>query len=177
MILDPEHFSFTRDIERHYPVFRRELDSLADDEFTVWPAVGAYCGTWRVFPFIEHCAPEDFHSDFEANCARCPETSKILHSLPAVRGAAFSRLDPGSAIMPHEDKPVSGILRTHLGLKIPMGSQLIVGGEIYHWTEGKMLLFDGQIEHAALNESSESRDLLIIDMVLTPDERAYAGIA
>lgn len=177
MILDTERFGFTREIERHFPIIRRELDNLAPEEFIIWPAVGAYSGAWRVFPFIEHCSPEDFHCDLEANCARCPETARFLHTLPRVRGASFSRLDPGSTIRTHADLPVPGILRTHLALKIPEDAELILAGVPHRWTEGKLLCFDGQIEHSTINTSSQPRDVLIIDMILNEEELAYVQIA
>ncbi len=177
MFLDTRRFSFTREIERHFHVFQRELDSLEESDFAIWPVAAAFLGTWRVFPFIEHCAPDDFDCDFDANCARCPETGRILRNLPRIRGAAFSRLDPNSAILLHADLPAPGILRTHLGLRIPDDTRMILGNETRHWAEGEVLCFDGQIEHATINNSPEPRDVLIIDMILTEAERTLAQIA
>ena len=37
-------------------------------------------------------------------------------------------------------------------------------------------MFDGQIEHAAINNSDRPRDVLLVDRKLTPEERKYTGL-
>ena len=74
----------------------------------------------RLLPVILACTPEGFDCDLERNRAGCPETTRILESMPCVRGAAFSRLDPGSFIPPHTDEYRPGVMRIHLGLRVEL---------------------------------------------------------
>ena len=53
-------------------------------------------------------------------------------------------LSPGKHIPAHRG-PYKGVLRYHLGLKIPEpreGCRIRVGEEVRHWEEGASLLFD-----------------------------------
>jgi len=175
MLLDAKRFSFTDTMERNYPVFRRELEALRPEEFTPWPAEGAYTGDWLVFPFIVHCTPDGFTCDVEHNRARCPETTRILLETPRLRGAAFSRLTPGSTIRTHPDLEVPGVVRAHLGLHVPDGAELVIGGHSYCWQEGGLLLFNGQILHSTRNNGDAPRDILIVDFEMTPDEAALVA--
>jgi aspartate beta-hydroxylase len=104
----------------------------------------------------------------EAVIARCPETAKLLESLPLARisgrapNAFFSMLKPGSHIPAH-----TGVTNTraiiHLALDIPDGCGFRVGGETRNWVEGKAFAFDDTIEHEAWNKSDRRRAVLIID--------------
>ena len=58
-------------------------------------------------------------------------------------------------------------------LFVPRGAWLSIEGATHHWSEGKLLCFDGRIEHATVNESGEPRDVLIVDVALNEEELAY----
>jgi aspartate beta-hydroxylase len=104
----------------------------------------------------------------EAVIARCPQTAKLLESLPlaTIKGRApnafFSMLKPGSHIPAH-----TGVTNTraiiHLALDIPQGCGFRVGSETREWIEGKAFAFDDTIEHEAWNQSDKRRAVLIID--------------
>ncbi len=99
---------------------------------------------------------------------RCPQTARILESLPLARipgrapNAFFSMLRPRSRIPAH-----TGVTNTraivHLALDVPPGCGFRVGGETRQWVEGKAFAFDDTIEHEAWNHSDARRALLIID--------------
>ena len=57
-----------------------------------------------------------FRSD--ANCARCPETARLVAAVPGMQTAMFSILAPGKHI-PDHNGPYKGVIRYHLGLKVP----------------------------------------------------------
>ena len=57
-----------------------------------------------------------FKSD--ANCARCPETTRLLEQVPGMTTAFFSILSGHKHIGEHRG-PWRGVVRYHLGLKIP----------------------------------------------------------
>ena len=67
---------------------------------------------WKTYFFYGY----GFRSD--ANCARCPETTRLVETIPGMTTAMFSILAPGKRIPPH-DGPYKGVLRYHLGLLVP----------------------------------------------------------
>ncbi|MFD1693058.1 aspartyl/asparaginyl beta-hydroxylase domain-containing protein [Azotobacter chroococcum] len=54
----------------------------------------------------------------EGNCERCPETTRLVESIPGMFTAFFSILEPGKTIREHRG-PYNGLLRAHLGLLVP----------------------------------------------------------
>lgn len=62
-------------------------------------------------------------------------------------------------------------MRAHLGLRVPKGALLRVGNDYHEWQEGKVMLFDGQIEHETGNLSAEARVVLLADFELVERER------
>lgn len=73
---------------------------------------------------------------------------------------------PGHNVLPHFG--THGRLIGSLGLKIPTGVKLRVGGEYKEWEEGKWLLFDDAFEHEVIHSGSEPRYVLAVAM-LHPD--------
>ena len=105
---------------------------------------------------------------FEKNLALLPFTAGLLLSLSEahtmVWGASkVSLLDPGTSIRPHCGGSNTR-MRIHLGLAVPQGASLTVGGETRHWEEGKCLIFDDSFEHSVEHTGSEPRLVLIVDV-------------
>ena len=100
------------------------------------------------------------------NVARCPQTAKLLRSIPGMKTAMFSILAPGKHIPPHRGL-YKGVLRYHLGLLIPDPERcgIRVGNETRNWQEGKSLIFDDTHEHEAWNHSQAYRVVLFVDFV------------
>jgi aspartyl/asparaginyl beta-hydroxylase (cupin superfamily) len=106
-----------------------------------------------------------FRSD--ANCARCPETARLVEAVPGMTTAMFSILAPGKHIPPH-DGPYKGVLRVHLGLVVPEPVDrcgIRVGGEVAHWREGASLVFDDTYTHEAWNDTDGTRVVLFLDVI------------
>ncbi|MGH0145867.1 UNVERIFIED_CONTAM: hypothetical protein FKN15_053136 [Acipenser sinensis] len=86
------------------------------------------------------------------NCRACPRTYRALSSLRTFSNgnvfgnAEFSVLQPGASL-PGGCGPCNARLRCHLGLKIPVGCELVVGGEPQCWSEGYCLLVDDSFLH------------------------------
>jgi ornithine lipid ester-linked acyl 2-hydroxylase len=96
-----------------------------------------------------------FGNKNKENCARCPETVRLLHLIPGMKTGMFSILAPRKHIPPHRG-PFKGVLRYHLGLIIPgpEGSCLIrVGNSVRSWKEGKSMIFDDSNEREVWNDS------------------------
>jgi beta-hydroxylase len=104
--------------------------------------------------------------EVEENCLRCPETVRLLRTIPGMKTALFSILAPGKHI-PEHCGPYKGVLRYHLGLVIPAGGgcRIRVKDEIHPWAEGKSLIFDDSHPHEAWNDSSSHRVVLFVDFV------------
>jgi aspartyl/asparaginyl beta-hydroxylase (cupin superfamily) len=94
-------------------------------------------------------------------------TAAVLKCIPGADTAGsvfFSRLAPGSHIIPHCG-PHNLRIRAHLGLIVPGGNcQMRVGTETRCWTAGEVLLFDDSFEHEVWNETQFDRYVLIVDV-------------
>jgi len=162
---------FLTALERNWPRIRLEVDRLdAQRDYLAWPLRDAYEGQWRVFPLFFPSTPF-LPVDVAANRARCPRTTRVLAALPGLQGAGFSWLGPRSRVLLHCDHYAPGVVRCHLGLRIPAGACMRVRGEELRWQEGRCLVFDGQIEHEAVNPTDEPRIVLLADFRAGPQPR------
>jgi aspartyl/asparaginyl beta-hydroxylase (cupin superfamily) len=103
----------------------------------------------------------------EENCARCPETARLLGCIPGMKTAMFSILAPKKHVPEHRG-PYKGVLRYHLGLIIPEprnSCRIRVGEEIRWWVEGKSLIFDDSHMHEVWNDSDSWRVVLFVDFL------------
>jgi beta-hydroxylase len=155
--------AFVRALELGFPAIRRELAALdLEHDFLDWPERCAYAGCWRVFPLFFPADPY-LPVDAARNRARCRETSRVLASIPTLVGAGFSMLGPRSRVHVHRDHYAPGVVRCHLALRVPGGCLLQIEGRTLRWEEGRCLVFDGQIEHEAVNPSDQPRVVLLAD--------------
>ncbi len=105
----------------------------------------------------------------EANARHCPETMRLLATLPqpdiagAGPNAMFSLLAPETAIPAHVGVNNTRLV-CHLPLIVPPGCWFRVGAETVHWERGKAFVFDDSIEHEAANPSGELRVVFIFDL-------------
>lgn len=96
-----------------------------------------------------------------------PKTLAIIKSIPGVVSSSFSMLAPHAKIVPHCGD-TNGIFRCHLGLSIPSKMPecgFRVGDEWRSWEEGKFLMFIDANNHEAINDSSQNRFIMIIDII------------
>ena len=101
------------------------------------------------------------------NCARCPETARLLDSVPGAKTAFFSILAPHSHI-PEHCGPYKGVIRFHLGLIVPKpesACRIRVGDTIAHWEEGKSMFFDDTFPHEVWNDTDGIRAVLFMDVL------------
>jgi hypothetical protein len=120
-VFDNAGFPWVAEVERKWQTIRRELDELLarqDELPTFNEIIGAEAlwvtrdRPWKTFFLLGYGLP------FRQNIALCPETWRILRSIPGLKTAMFSILEPGKHIPPHRD-PYNGVLRFHLGLIVP----------------------------------------------------------
>ncbi len=103
----------------------------------------------------------------EANCSRCPETTRLVEQIPGMTTAFFSILSPHKHIPPHRGV-FKGFIRYHLGIRIPEPHTLCrlrIEDEYASWEAGKSLIFDDTFEHEVWNDSEETRVVLFVDVL------------
>jgi beta-hydroxylase len=167
---EPSDFPWVARLEANWEIIRAELDVVLEHRAALPNfqdiSTDQYQLTdddrWKTFFFYGY----GFRSD--ANCARCPETTRLVESIPGMETAMFSILAPGKRIPPH-DGPYKGVLRYHLGLRVPDAPVervgIRVGPETRGWHEGGSLVFDDTYQHEAWNDTDETRVVLFVDVV------------
>jgi aspartyl/asparaginyl beta-hydroxylase (cupin superfamily) len=170
------HFPWLERLEAATPLIRAELQGLLASggegfaPYVAYPA-GAPVNQWAELNHNDAWAAQFLIKHGvaqEAVRSRCPETARVLDSLPLLdlpgRGpvAFFSLLKPHTHIPPHTG---ATNIRTiiHLPLIVPPGCTFRVGNETRPWIEGEAFAFDDTIEHEAINPSDQLRAVLIID--------------
>ncbi|MFL6584372.1 MAG: aspartyl/asparaginyl beta-hydroxylase domain-containing protein [Chthoniobacterales bacterium] len=165
----PQRFPWHAQLEARWQSIRAELDQvLAHREDLP--------NFQDISPDQKHLTSEDkwktfffFAYGLEApgNCARCPETARLLRQIPGAKTAFFSILAPRSHI-PEHCGPYKGVVRYHLGLVVPKpesACRIRVGGTIAHWQEGKSMFFDDTYPHEVWNDTDGMRVVLFMDVV------------
>eukprot|EP00941_MAST-03F_sp_MAST-3F-sp1_P002392 g2392.t1 len=183
-----ETFPWVKDLEKAFPVIKKELLALKnsctetpsgfqpyrsptwssqvkpdvkDDARIGAPAHDA--GEWNVFYLHLH------NVDFSSNRQRCPETVRLIESFGRSYGHAFfSAMAPKTHIVKHNG-PTNKKLRVHLPLIVPGKSgdcRLRAGAEdnTRAFEEGKAMIFDDSFEHEAWNDTDHCRINLIFDV-------------
>ena len=166
---DPASFPWVARVEAGWRAIRAELDTLLvhRDEIPNFQEISkdqeilTQGNDWKTFFF---CA---YGHEAEQNCARCPETARLLRCIPGMKTAMFSILAPRKHIPEHRG-PYKGVLRYHLGLMVPepcTNYRIRVGKEVRSWAEGQSLIFDDSHPHEVWNDSDSYRVILFVDFV------------
>jgi len=167
---EAEAFPWTAQIEAGWKSIRTELDALMTrrEEIPNFQDVSKAQNAltegdqWKTF-FLSTFGGKKIAE----NCARCPETVRLLQHIPGLRQSMFSILAPRKHIPPHRG-PYKGLLRYHLGLIIPgpEGScRIRVGDTVRSWKEGKSMIFDDSNEHEVWNDTDAYRVVLFVDFL------------
>lgn len=159
---EPSEFEWAAPLEEAFPVIKKELLAVLEEDGVGFKSyVSEYSGVqlgWNTYNLFF------FGKKFEDNCARCPETTALLESLPRFERdhIMFSALNPHAAIAPHYG-PMNGILRAHLPLVVPDGCYIKVGEEERAWKEGELMVFDDSFLHQVWNHSDHLRIVLFMN--------------
>src|SRR4030095_3869394 len=156
---DPSSFKAVCTLETYSGVIKAELLELLNKNEGFQPYMESFLlrsGAWNA-SYIKLGQLK-----FEKNWSLCPETTKIVLSLPNLgEMALFSALDPGTHIKPHHGQ-WNFRLTIHLGLIVPENCEFRVASEIRFWEEGKCLVFDDSFEHEVWNKGGHTRFCLLI---------------
>ena len=165
----PEIYPWTSTLQDNWSKIRSELDAQLDslDSAPNYQDVAprqrplTQDDKWKAVVFRVMGQP------IEENLRAYPETAESIESIPGLVYAMLSALKPGMEIAPHRGT-YAGILNCHLALRVPKESEecgIRVGGEVRHWEEGRMLVFNDRYTHDAWNHSDEIRVVLIMYVV------------
>lgn len=145
-------------LEEGYPEIFAEFKTLTPARMRNWPEYQKYEGVWKVCGLVHE------GRRLESCCDLCPRTMDIIDKAGQVRMAGFSRMGPGTEILPHVDDVKDYVDRVHLGVQIPEGDCGIwVDGTQTKWQNGKAFLFDPLLIHKAWNRTTEDRIILLVD--------------
>lgn len=158
MYLAPGQLPHCAVLSGHYQHILTECRALPDDEFVPWPETALHTRGWVVHGLVV------LGREIIENCLFCPKTTTMLRTLPGLVNAGFSRLLPGTRILPHQGY-TDQVWRVHLGLEVPPGCGLRVGGDTRSWQAGQCLAFDDTVMHEAWNLGSQPRTVLLLDIL------------
>ena len=160
-------FPWTDYLKAQTPVIRAEADALLRDRMSV-PSVR------EISPDHAKIAVDDKWRSFflwgygvkiKDNCAKCPETARILENIPGLLTAFYSVMLAGAHV-PRHTGPTKAILTTHLGLIIPREREkchMQVGDDNnVVWKEGDITIFDDMFPHEVWNDTNEDRIILLV---------------
>lgn len=164
---EPESYPWVSDIEAEWLAVRKELDALLVrrkeipnfQDVSDAQKVLTDGEQWKTFWLYA------YGQKAEDNCARCPETVRLLKRIPGMKSAMFSILAPKKHIPEHRGL-WKGVLRYHLGLIVPGpdgASRIRVGKDVRSWQEGKSMIFDDSHPHEVWNECNADRVVLFVD--------------
>jgi len=169
-IYNTRDFPWAREIEREWPLIRKELDAVMvfRDQMPsfqdILKEVGAIQSdnNWKTY-FLAGIG-----MDCSENARRCPETARLLGRIPGMTTAFFSILSPGKHIPAHRGA-WNGILRLHVGLMVPQPRERVkirVGNDFYSWREGEAFIFDDTFNHEVWNDTDDDRVLLMVETMM-----------
>jgi aspartate beta-hydroxylase len=103
------------------------------------------------------------------NVKKIPTLARLLDECPEVKSATISFLAPRKHIPRHRG-PFRGVMRFHLGLKIPRepsgrpATIMMIDDREYRITDGECLLWDDTFPHEVMNNADEPRIALLLDV-------------
>lgn len=176
----PEIARLSGELEKFYPVMRKEIDKLAqqNEKINTYEHYKVNLKEWKAVYIFQH------GGIVKNNREMLPETYRFYENnikpLQCPLGEThFSLLKAGVKIPPHSDL-WNLSLNLHFAVKIPEQCGIRVAGETRHWQEGKCLLFDYSYEHEAWNNSKDMRICLLMDLwnpeITIPERKAATAL-
>lgn len=164
--LDPSDFSWTQKLEANAGLIRSELDRVLEYRESLPRLHDLQREQYRISADEKWKAFMLYGWDYgaEEGARLCPETSRLVRSIPGLRTAFFSILAPGAHIPEHRGA-IKSLLRGQLALIVPKERErclLWLEGVPHLWEEGRVLLFDDTYLHEVRNDTAEERVVLIL---------------
>lgn len=115
-------------------------------------------GAWRAGILVSRGRPATDLAE------RFPATLGLLAHVPGLWSALWSVLEPGTELLEHVG-PNAGVLRYHLGVRCGEASGLRVGEVTVPYRDGRAVLFDDTVPHAAWNRGPAPRVTLFLEVL------------
>jgi beta-hydroxylase len=168
-VYDKSLFPWAAGVEREWQTILRELEAILPrrSEMLSFHELAPEVSTitrdddWKTFVLMVLGSPS------EKARRLCPETLRILGTIPGLQTAFFSILSPGKHIPAHRGA-FNGLLRYHLGLIVPEPSErcrIRIADETHHWKAGASLIFDDTFNHEVWNDTDGVRVVLFVDFL------------
>ncbi|WP_022948357.1 aspartyl/asparaginyl beta-hydroxylase domain-containing protein [Methylohalobius crimeensis] len=163
---EADQFDWVPSLEKNYAPIQKEAEKLLQERDLI-PAFHEISPDQTRISKGDHWKTHilyGFGRRIEQNCERCPETAKVLESIPGLMTAWFSMIDPGYHIPPHRG-PTKSFTVCHLGLIVPKEKDqcyLRVADRKLTWEEGKCFVFDDTFDHEVRNDTDEHRVVLLV---------------
>jgi ornithine lipid ester-linked acyl 2-hydroxylase len=167
-IFPNETFGWIPYLEANWSAIRDEARGLLRDPMSI-PSVRdvspdhekiAVDGKWRSL-FLW-----GYGVRIDRNCARCPDTARILERIPDLLTAFYSVMLAGAHV-PRHTGPTKAILTAHLGLVVPAkreSCRMRIGDNDVIWQEGRVVVFDDMYPHEVWNDTEEDRIVLLLPL-------------
>lgn len=165
---DATSWRVRRVLLEHFDMLHAELVALVADGTHARAGISdteslATTGDWTELNLF-HMGRTDTQS-----CALVPRTADVVQrflpeAVSMVHGATkISVLTPGTQVRPHSG-PSNARMRVHLGIAVPPGASISVGGERGMWLQGDVIAFDDSFEHWVEHTGDAPRIVLIVDV-------------
>ena len=113
---------------------------------------------WFNFPLMYH------NKVIDKADQKCPETIKLLKQIPSIRIAGYSILLPRSELPKHVDQTGKSTFSMACNMLLTDNiANLYVQNNKHKHRQGKMVIFDSNLEHYADNQDNKVRVILYID--------------
>ncbi|MEP7043553.1 MAG: aspartyl/asparaginyl beta-hydroxylase domain-containing protein [Dokdonella sp.] len=117
---------------------------------------------WIQYALVLNDAPLPFVADL------FPNTLALLGRLPGIKVGGFSQLKPHGFLATHRHPELAeeNLLQCHVTLDAPVEGNycyLNVNGEFRQHTNGAAIVFDGSLDHFAVNASAAARTILYLE--------------
>ncbi len=165
-VFEPALFPWVRSLEAAAPLIKKESEQVLAVRDRLPPIS-------EISPDHKRIAADDRWRSFflwgygyriESNCVHCPETVRLLETIPGLMTAFFSVMLPGTHLPRH--KGVSkAIVTCHLPLVVPddaASCRIDVEGHVHQWAEGDCFVFDDTYPHEVWNDTDQERVVLLL---------------
>ena len=168
---DVDEFAWSEKLAKSYKQIRKEfldvtkdMAKLSQEGNNIWAGAltaeaGGYGEGWSTLVLKDRGIWD------EVNCNLFPKTAKAVHAsgIPATE-VFFASMKPRTDIKLHSDF-TNFVLTSHLAIDIPENGnnkcRLSIGDETRQWINGEVMVFDTSIMHDAINESDDTRYILM----------------
>jgi aspartate beta-hydroxylase len=162
LVHDKRRFQWVPRLEAAWKHVRAELEALRRNRSGFSSVYGEHTeqGEWA------GCFFAVFGRRIHGTCEHCPETAKLLESIPGAIGcgtALFSALGPCTRVARHCGN-TNFKLRCQLPLDVPDGCQFTLADQQIEATAGECFIFDDSFSHSVWNPSDRPRFVLIFDI-------------